>query len=511
MNIADQIENLKTQADVGLRCSVVGPDGPAQWFVAKLRGIEIAQVHDVYLAADGASAKADAWTALMAGEAGEGDAGDESPGFDLSGVRVVNGRPNVLEPADEVSVFFDLLDVLEAPLPSSGVLVVGSAGCQLLGYFLSQRIATDSATDALFELFSFFSEAQKREQRLALRLDELRRAYHDVERQLAETFFTHEFFKALTVYEPLRSVAGMVVDGTLGIMGAESCALYIKADNESQTLGLYGSQGQNLEAYPDTLPADPDWVDRHLRSTDGSFTPLVRPEVFREMFGGSPGLGAVLFRKDDLLGLLIVTSEDIAYGPLELERFMSVGGMAGLSLQNVLLHEEIEKRSITDQLTGLYNHRFFQQILEQEFLRARNTKAQMSMIMIDLDFFKELNDTYGHLLGDMFLRRVGEAIRSAVRESDIPARYGGDEFALVLPGTALGGAEVVARKIFDAVREITIDVPDGVVADRTVSVGVAALEADCHVPKDLFDRADQALYVAKENGRSQIRVYRSQD
>lgn len=303
----------------------------------------------------------------------------------------------------------------------------------------------------------------------------------------------------------------MVVDGTLGIMGAESCALYIKADNESKTLGLYGSQGQNLEIYAETLPADPDWIDLHLRSTDGSFTPLVRPDVFKEMFGGSPGLGAVLFRKDELLGLLIVTSEDIAYGPLELERFMSVGGMAGLSLQNVLLHEEIEKRSITDQLTGLYNHRFFQQVLEQEFLRARNTKAQMSMVMIDLDFFKELNDTYGHLLGDMFLRRVGEAIRSAVRESDIPARYGGDEFALVLPGTTLSGAEVVARKIFDAVREITIDVPDGVVAGRTVSVGVAGLETGCHVPKDLFDRADQALYVAKENGRSQIRLYRSKD
>ncbi|MHB1344330.1 MAG: GGDEF domain-containing protein [Thermoleophilia bacterium] len=499
MNIADQIAKLRVQPDVGLRCTVVGPENLAVWFARGLQGIEIARVEEIALAGAPASQEGP-WGPFLERARDFPDAGTED-------LRITTVRPDATEVSEEGRVYFDLVDVLDAPLPQSGTLVVGGAGCQLLAYFLSSRISTDSATDALFQLFSFFSEAQKREQRLALRLDELHRAYQDVEMRLAETFFTHEFFKALTVYEPLRNVAAMVVDGTLGIMGAENCALYIRADSETHALSKFGSQGQNLDAFPDTLPADAEWVDRHLRTSDGGFTPLVTPGVFQELFGSHAGLGAVLFRKDELLGLLIVMSEDIAYGPLELDRFMSVAGMAALSLQNVLLHEEIEKRSITDQLTGLYNHRYFQQILEQEFLRARNARANLALIMIDLDYFKELNDSYGHLLGDMFLRRVGEAVRASVRESDIPARYGGDEFALVLPGTTMAGAQVVAHKISAAVREITLDVLDGQVNARTVSAGVAALDQACQVPKDLFDHADQALYVAKENGRSQVRLF----
>lgn len=499
MNIADQIAKLKVQPDVGLRCTVVGPEELAVWFARRLQGIEIARVDAVAVVGTLAAA-GEGWGPLL-------EQARDFPDTGVDGVSVVTERPDTSEGDADGRVYFDLADVLDPPLARTGVLVVGSAGCQLLAYFLSSRVSTDSATDALFQLFSFFTEAQKREQRLALRLEEVQRAFQEQEQRLAETFFTHEFFKALTVYEPLRSVAGMVVDGTLGIMGAESCALYIRADTETPTLALYGAQGQNLERFPQNLPADGDWVDRHLRTPDGGFMPLVRRDVFEESFGPRAGLGAVLFRKDDLLGLLIVMSEDIAYGPLELERFMSVAGMAALSLQNVLLHEELEKRSITDQLTGLFNHRYFQQVLEQEFVRAKNSRANLSLIMIDLDYFKELNDSYGHLLGDMFLRRVGEAVRTSVRESDIPARYGGDEFALVLPGTTVAGAEVVARKIFAAVRAITLEVPHGEVSGRTVSVGVSSLDAGCQVPKDLFDRADRALYVAKENGRSQVRVY----
>ncbi|GAB4256635.1 MAG: hypothetical protein Kow00122_14730 [Thermoleophilia bacterium] len=498
MKVFEQIQRLREQQDVGLPCSVIGPEDVARRFVALLKGIEIVRVRAIYVVGRGGPVP-EAWQSLLERELDDGSLPE--------GVTINEGPPSLAFAGGEGEVYFDLVDALEPPVPSAGVLVVGEPGCHLLTYFLEKGVSTGSAADALFQLFSFFSEAQKREQRLALRLEEVRKAYLEVEQRLAETFFTHEFFKALTVYEPLRKVASMVVDGTLGIMGAESCALYIKDEGDPPLLRLYAAQGQGLDCYGAEYPGAGEWVDLRLKDSDGGFAPILRPEVFAELVPGTPGVGAVLSRKDDLLGLLLVASKDLEYGPLELERFLSVAGMAALSLQNVLLHEEIEKRAITDQLTGLYNHRFFQQALEQEFVRAKTAHSSFSLIMIDLDYFKELNDTYGHLLGDMFLRRVGEAIRASVRESDIPARYGGDEFALILPGTALAGAKVVAEKIFESVRQIALEVPDGMVSGRTVSVGVAALLPECHTPKDLFDLADQALYVAKENGRSQIRVY----
>ncbi len=496
MKVVDQIEMLREQADMGLRCVVVGPAATAPWFARLLSSIQVVRVEAVHVVT--AAGPPQSWDTVTPLDP------DARP-YDAPAV--YEGRPSTTDASAEGCVFFDMADVLEAPMPSAGVLVVGEAGCQLLAYLMTSRITTESATEGLYQVFSFFSEAQKREERLALRLEELHKAYHDVERRLAETFFTHEFFKALTVYEPLHHVAGMIVDGTLGIMGAASCALYITDETSGGELNLYASQGQGLTSYPESLPNGSDWVDLHLKDVDGRFTPLLRPEVFESLVPGCHGLGAVLFRKDELLGLMLVLSEDIVYGPLELERFMSVASMAALSLQNVLLHEEIEKRAVTDQLTGLYNHRYFHQALEQEFVRAKTARSSFSLIMIDLDFFKELNDTYGHLLGDMFLRRVGEAVRSTVRESDIPSRYGGDEFALILPGTALAGAKVVADKIFSSVKLIDLEVPHGRVSGRTVSVGVAALSPDCRTPKELFDHADQALYVAKENGRSQVRVY----
>ncbi|GAB4254577.1 MAG: hypothetical protein Kow00129_15600 [Thermoleophilia bacterium] len=498
MRLGEQMEQIRRQADVGLRCVVVGPEGLAQWFSGLLRDIEIVDLEQLCLI-DADQEPEDEWKRLR-----ETDHTAAPPPRDLA---IREGAPDIGNTPEQGMVYFDLTDALDAPMPSSGVLVVGKAGCQLLAYFVTRRLSTGSATEPLFQLFSFFTEAQKREERLALRLEELHKAYRDVERRLAETFFTHEFFKALTVYEPLRTVAPMIVDGTLGIMGAESCALYVRDDQSGPQLRLLASQGQNTDAYPSSFPADGEWVDQRLRNRQGEFEPLVRDEVARELLGGRPGIVGVLSRKNDLLGLLMVASEDLEYQELELERFMSVSGMAALSLQNVLLHEELEKQSITDQLTGLFNHRFFQQALEQEFVRARTAKTVFSLVMIDLDWFKELNDNHGHLSGDMFLRKVGQAIRSCVRESDIPARYGGDEFAVILPGTNEAGAEIVARKIFEAVQDIEIEVPGGAIEGRTVSVGVAGLSLLDVTPKDLFDRADQALYVAKENGRSQVRVY----
>ncbi|ROL74626.1 PleD family two-component system response regulator [Pseudomonas vranovensis] len=163
----------------------------------------------------------------------------------------------------------------------------------------------------------------------------------------------------------------------------------------------------------------------------------------------------------------------------------------------------------SDGLTGLSNRRHFDEYLELEWRRAMREQAQLSLLMIDVDYFKSFNDTFGHLAGDEALRKVAEAIRaSCARPSDLPARYGGEEFALVLPNTSPGGARLVAEKLRQTVAAMNIahTMPN---ADSvlTVSIGLATLTpgigSHC---RQLISAADKGLYLAKNNGRNQVGV-----
>ncbi|CAM3916184.1 PleD family two-component system response regulator [Pseudomonas wadenswilerensis] len=163
----------------------------------------------------------------------------------------------------------------------------------------------------------------------------------------------------------------------------------------------------------------------------------------------------------------------------------------------------------SDGLTGLSNRRHFDEYLELEWRRAMREQAQLSLLMIDVDYFKSFNDTFGHLAGDEALRKVAEAIRaSCARPSDLPARYGGEEFALVLPNTSPGGARLVAEKLRQTVASMniahTMPNPDSVL---TVSIGLATLTpgigSHC---RQLISAADKGLYLAKNNGRNQVGV-----
>ncbi|TDV62464.1 PleD family two-component system response regulator [Pseudomonas sp. LP_7_YM] len=163
----------------------------------------------------------------------------------------------------------------------------------------------------------------------------------------------------------------------------------------------------------------------------------------------------------------------------------------------------------SDGLTGLSNRRHFDEYLELEWRRAIREQTQMSLMMIDVDYFKAYNDNFGHLDGDEALRQVAKAIRSSCsRPSDLPARYGGEEFALVLPNTSPGGARLLAEKLRQTVAGMNIPhiVPhEG--SNLTVSIGLATLvpQVGSH-SRQLIQSADQGLYAAKNNGRNQVVV-----
>ncbi len=174
------------------------------------------------------------------------------------------------------------------------------------------------------------------------------------------------------------------------------------------------------------------------------------------------------------------------------------------ALRNAL--EEVERLAITDSLTGLYNHRHLFELAGREFQRARRYQLPLSVIMLDIDEFKQVNDTYGHTIGDQVLQGVAECCRKELRGVDVIGRYGGDEFVAMLPETGLSAACQVAELLRKSIAERVLDTKAGRVT-ATVSLGVAVLDDRHLTPETLLDGADRALYAAKQNGRNQVRTH----
>lgn len=170
------------------------------------------------------------------------------------------------------------------------------------------------------------------------------------------------------------------------------------------------------------------------------------------------------------------------------------------------LLDKLKRLSVTDNLTDLYNHRFFHDRLHYEFMRAQRYGAPLGCIMVDVDFFKSVNDTHGHLVGDEVLRELAKLIKQATREVDVVSRYGGEEFAVLLPNTDITGALRCAENIWKTVGGAGINTEEGALS-ITVSVGVAEFSPDVRSEEELHRRADDALLAAKRRGRNNVCVW----
>lgn len=169
------------------------------------------------------------------------------------------------------------------------------------------------------------------------------------------------------------------------------------------------------------------------------------------------------------------------------------------------LQQGLEQLVVSDPLTGLNNRRFLMDRLAQEMQRADRHREPLAFAMLDLDQFKPINDQFGHVVGDKVLREVGNAISRCVRVSDVASRYGGDEFAIILPQTPAEGALRVCERMLRAVAELELHDPTGTLVKVTASLGLACYPAeDLETPEDLVRSADDALYGAKRSGRNRF-------
>jgi diguanylate cyclase (GGDEF)-like protein len=202
---------------------------------------------------------------------------------------------------------------------------------------------------------------------------------------------------------------------------------------------------------------------------------------------------------DKLADMEVFTEDDLRY--LSLLAHQTVNQIA-----NIRLCEKLSSLAVTDALTGVFNHRFFQEGLNVEILRAQRYKHSLSLIIFDIDGFKSYNDRYGHLEGDRVLKSVAQEIRKNVRQVDIICRYGGDEFVVILPSTHAKGARFVAEKVRNSVATLDLlNVENHKVIRVTLSGGVAELKEGLN-KEQLLNLADRALYLAKSEGKNKISV-----
>jgi diguanylate cyclase (GGDEF)-like protein len=229
-------------------------------------------------------------------------------------------------------------------------------------------------------------------------------------------------------------------------------------------------------------------------------------KIFPQQFRTEPFHSVIavpLFHEGGLLGVfgMIARQKDF----LDSRKINLVEVMcnqAATSIANAKMHAEIERLATTDGLTGLYNHRVFQQKLTEELKRSERYAAPLSLLLMDIDYFKKVNDIYGHPVGDLVLRGVSRIIKEGIREIDIGARYGGEEFAVILPGTDSKGARYIAERLRTAIMTATFSA-DGKSLKVTTSLGMASVPHDAKTKEELIERTDEALYRAKHHGRNQ--------
>ncbi|MHB2026024.1 MAG: sensor domain-containing diguanylate cyclase [Elusimicrobiota bacterium] len=260
--------------------------------------------------------------------------------------------------------------------------------------------------------------------------------------------------------------------------------------------------------FPESLVSVQDSIegDSLLRAAASKKGPAVIRDSTKEMSGAafSSALAVPLSVMRQSAGFLkIESSKKDAFSLEDIKTADLLATVAALSLENIRFYQQIQAQAVRDPLTRLYSHKAFQERLQEEILRSGRSQMPVSLVLGDLDYFKNLNDRYGHQAGDALLRAVAAIMTGVCRPVDFPARYGGEEFALILPGLSIEEALVLAEKIRARIESET-SVFSGARTQATMSLGVASFPQDATSASQLVRAADERLYRAKSSGRNQV-------
>ena len=341
------------------------------------------------------------------------------------------------------------------------------------------------------EMAGLASEFNRMSDRLSEQMDQLRRQRIEIEKSVQRV---GEAFASGLDRGALLSI---LIETAVGTCEAEYGLVAL-----SGQVGAEAEYGARTDATADAALAA---EERALREG------VLAEEERRGAHALSSPIGAI-GQAGEPVGAMTIAREGRAFTASEREVFLYLLGQAAASVENVALHELVAEQAVTDELTGLPNKRAFQQAMRRESARAARFKHDLSLIILDVDNFKQVNDTYGHLQGDEVLRTIGKILAEESRGIDAPARYGGEEFVVALPETDPEGALEVAERIRERIETASIPMLEGDGEMKiTASIGSATMAAPPADVQDLIAAADGALYEAKRSGKNRVVVARDDE
>jgi diguanylate cyclase (GGDEF)-like protein len=257
------------------------------------------------------------------------------------------------------------------------------------------------------------------------------------------------------------------------------------------------------------IPITAGVIGRTARSKEIQFIRDVDvdSDFLRASYQVKSEIAVPLLKDDNVLGVLNVESDsDTQLGENDVNLLKTLAGSVAVAIDNAHLHAEVKRMALTDVISGLANRRAFDEILDAEMARAGRYHHPLSLIILDLDSFKEYNDRWGHPAGDVRLREIADLLRLNVRDPDVAARYGGEEFAIILPSTSKNGAVRLAERLRKSAESSAPQQNDGncPVPGYTISLGVATFPDDATSIEELLLMADNAELTAKRLGKNRV-------
>jgi diguanylate cyclase (GGDEF)-like protein len=338
--------------------------------------------------------------------------------------------------------------------------------------------------------------------------DVLNQRTSELEKSQAQIETIYESSRTLGEILNLDEVVGEVLNMVQKILGYRYFSIFILTDKN--TLSLLGEikegekikhsepKGERLKGVHREIVATGKPIRIFDLAKDPNFGP--NPKKIRSFMAVS------MVSRGKVIGVMDAGSVRMGTFLDQDEKIFSIlAGSAALAVENALLHQKTQELTVVDDLTGLYNYRYFSRKLSTEVVRARRYRLPFSVIMIDIDWFKKCNDTYGHLFGNRVLQDLALRIKESVREVDVVCRYGGEEFAVILPQTKKADAQMIGERIRRRVESTEFSAEgEGSHVKITVSLGVASYPENGETSRELVTNVDQALYLAKGRGKNLV-------